>query len=293
MAPPDATVLIVTRNRREDLRRTLPTALAQEGDVEVLVVDNGSTDGTPEMVAAEFPRVRLLSDPAPGYIGRRNAGVRAARGDIVLSVDDDCEFTDPATVRRLLGDFADARVGAVAMPYVDHLYGEELRQAPPRREGTWAVDTFVGCAGALRRDAFLAVGGFREEYGYSTEEPDLCLRLLDAGQHVALGHTPPLVHRARPSPGRRDRALFAGRRGEVLLAFYNAPARRLVPALVRCCVDPLLPVLRERRAGPVLRGLAAGAGAAWRTRHERRPVSVAAYRRFRRLRTRGPEPLAS
>lgn len=84
-------ILIPAYNRTNTLRRTLTVATRQEfSDYEVIVVDDGSSDGTPEMVQQEFPAVRLLSQSNRGPAAARNRGIEAATGDIIAFTDDDC-----------------------------------------------------------------------------------------------------------------------------------------------------------------------------------------------------------
>jgi succinoglycan biosynthesis protein ExoO len=73
---PKASVVITTRNRKEDLCKAIESALGQTGvAVEVIVVDDGSTDGTSDLVAKRFPAVRLVRfDMSRGYIVQRNYG---------------------------------------------------------------------------------------------------------------------------------------------------------------------------------------------------------------------------
>src|SRR4051812_33725473 len=105
---PDATILIVTHNRRDELRRALTSAREQEGDNEILVLDDASTDGTAEMVAREFTEARLVrTEESYGCIGQRNRGAELARAPIIVSLDDDAVFTSPQTVRQTLEDFDD------------------------------------------------------------------------------------------------------------------------------------------------------------------------------------------
>ena len=89
-------VVIATRNRKDFLSKCLESVLAQSmerGEHEIIVVDNGSTDGTLDMVRAVENRergfLRLIREPTPGLSPARNAGARASRGDVLAFIDDD------------------------------------------------------------------------------------------------------------------------------------------------------------------------------------------------------------
>src|SRR5262245_20298419 len=90
-SPPQATVVIVTKNRKDDLRRALSSTFMQSGvTFDVLVFDDASTDGTLQMVREEFPQARLhLSEVSTGHIVHRNRGTELARSPIVVIIDDD------------------------------------------------------------------------------------------------------------------------------------------------------------------------------------------------------------
>lgn len=94
MQLPTVSVIIPTYNRRESLRRALDTVLVQEGldwtfRAEVLVVDDGSTDGTPDVVRAYDKVQYLRHDVNRGPSAARNTGVAAATGEYVAFLDDD------------------------------------------------------------------------------------------------------------------------------------------------------------------------------------------------------------
>jgi len=84
-------VVVPTYNRKTTLRQTLTALMAQDyPDYEVIVVDDGSTDGTGEMIAAEFPGVRYLRQANAGPAAARNRGIAAASGEVIAFTDDDC-----------------------------------------------------------------------------------------------------------------------------------------------------------------------------------------------------------
>lgn len=283
MAELRASIVITTKNRKDDLRTALLSAVRQAGDPEVIVVDDGSDDGTAAMVRAEFPTVVLHSFPeSKGYIVRRNFGASAATGDIVVSVDDDAEFSTGQTLVQMLRSFADPRVGAVAMPFVNVKYGPEVHQRDaegrPRQ-----VERYIGTAHALRRDLFLRLGGYREVLFHQGEESDYCLRMLDAGFIVVLGDSDPILHYESP---RRDfrRMDVYGRRNDVLLGWQNAPWAHLPGHQVRMLARAVVFGLRVRRFPAMLEGWCKGWGAVLAGRAERRPVSRDAWRLFMRMR---------
>ncbi len=197
---PLASVVIVTRNRAPELERAVASAVAQEGGVEVIVIDDASTDGTSDLVREKFPNVRLHTAASPeGYMGHRNRGVEMARAPVVVIIDDDAVFTTPHVVRQTTLDFDHPRVAAVAVPFQDMSYEDtSVKQRAPRVDGVWVTDRFKGTAQALRRDIFLSLGGFRRSLIHQGEEGDYCIRALKEGYVVRCGRSDVIHHFESP-----------------------------------------------------------------------------------------------
>jgi len=293
---PPATVVIATRDRRDELRTALQSVLRQSVPLEVLVVDDASTDGTAEMVQSDFPQVRLFRGEFPiGYAVGRHFAAIAARGPIVFSLDDDAVFAAETTVEETLADFASERVGAVAIPIVDE--GPLAPAAPPAYTPGLVLFSFRGAAYAIRRDVFLAAGGYLRSPlvagGYRTsivrqgEERDLAIRMLATGYVIRAGAARvPVVH--RPSSQRDVAGMdYYGRRNDVLYGWLNVPAAALPAYWLRMIAKGLAIGLRVRRPARMVRGLAGGAKACWQHRTERSPVPTAVYRLSRELRRGG------
>jgi glycosyltransferase involved in cell wall biosynthesis len=287
-----ATVVISTKNRKDDLRRALQSCLKQRAAPEVLVIDDGSTDGTAEMVRGEFPSVRLVREEASaGYIVRRNQGARLARGDVIVSIDDDAEFISPDTVGQTLAELGDPRIAAVAMPFVNVNDSPDIRQRAPSPDGIYLKDAFIGTAHGLLRRAFLDAGGYREALFHQGEEEDLCIRLLDAGYVTRLGNADPIHHYESPRRDWRRMDLY-GARNKVLFSWYNVPLCYLPLHLPAATLSRLLFGLRARRPLNAIRGLVMGYAACARQVRDRRPVRPETYRLFRRLRKTPGMPLS-
>ncbi len=109
---PDVTVVVCTRDRPRELERCLE-ALATQRDphFEILVVDNGTADGIADLCRARG--VTCIREPHPGLTRARNLAARAARGEIVVYIDDDA-IAEPGWLAALVRPFADPRIAAVA-----------------------------------------------------------------------------------------------------------------------------------------------------------------------------------
>jgi hypothetical protein len=99
---------------------------------------------------------------------------------VIFSLDDDAVFSSPLVVEQTLRDFSHPRIGAVAIPYIEpHKANKEMQRAPTR-EDVWITASYIGTAHAVRRDVFLALGGYREHLVHQGEEGDFCIRMLAA-----------------------------------------------------------------------------------------------------------------
>lgn len=285
-AAPDVSVLISTVNRREDVRRAVASVLAQTARVEVLVMDDGSTDGTAELVRTEFPEVRLYrSERSQGSIVQRNRGVALARAPVVVTLDDDAALPSPSTLAQTLAEFDHPRIGVVAIPVLERRVGTIMNQAP--RDGRFVGGPYNGAAAALRRELFLALGGYWPQMRYGGEELDYWIRLLDAGYVARLGSADPAEHyKSQARDLSRWHALGAS--SQVLWAWRDVPMPYLVPQLGAVTLNALILGLRIGRLRDKARGLLIGYATAGREFRKRRPVRRQTYRLSRLLRHRGP-----
>ncbi|MCK6455421.1 MAG: glycosyltransferase [Phycisphaerae bacterium] len=170
--------IIPTRNRREILERTLGRLHSiVAADDEIIVVDNASRDGTAELLRTRFPDVRSITLESNISAAARNVAAGAASGAILFMLDDD-SVPEPDAVRGVRWAFADdPRLGAIAC---------RIRRAtdPQRHDVGGLAGVIVNCGAAVRRRAFLDVGGYPVDFEYYAEEYDLCCRLWRGGWRV-------------------------------------------------------------------------------------------------------------
>ena len=290
---PRATLVVPTKNRRDELRRALLSVRRQTIPLDVFVMDDASTDGTPEMVASEFPEATLRSATASrGPTLQRNLGTSLARTPIVVSIDDDCVLENPDTLEKTLSVFDDERVGLVSIPYIDALNSGDMQGHAPDSATPYAAFSFRACSYAVRKDAFLKAGGYRELLTIQGEEDDLSIRLLDRGYLVIAGDAPPIYHYESP---RRDwsRLDMLGARNTILFTWLNVPLVALPVHMVATTWNLLVWGFRVGRPKNRTRGILRGFRdtiAFWR---QRAPVKTSTYRLFRRLKKAGPLPVAA
>lgn len=251
------TLIVLAWNQWPLTRRCLDSLLASELDfAEVLVVDNGSEDETPDGLAAYAGRVRTLRLPRNlGFVRGMNAGLAAARADddVVLLNNDlvftqadwlgrlrDAAYADPATGIvgcRLLGPEAEGRVyhvGGYIEP--DDLHGQQTESAHVEREVAQyprrrRVQAIAFALAYLRRDALARIGGLDEAFHSYFEDTDCCLRAADLGIASVVAGAVTLRHDQHGSTqddgGFRarlfadSRAAFAARWRERLCADYR------------------------------------------------------------------------
>lgn len=178
----ELSVIIATKDRDEYLRQTLASLLSQrtEHPFEIIVVDNGSSDATPSVVAAyadSFVPVRYVAEPKPNRAKARNRGVAVARASHIVFCDDDVQLPEGWLAGHAAAHGEDAAV--VNGPIVNV---QSYRDRPLPRPVHYSRAFLCSCNVSLPKRAFVDAGGFDEQFElYGWEDTELGLRLRQRG----------------------------------------------------------------------------------------------------------------
>lgn len=211
MSPlPTVTIVFLVYNRCEELRISLEQMLERSDYdaslVDVVVVDNASEDGAAEMVATEFPQVRLIRREVNCGISGWNDGFAVAGGELVLVLDDDC-YLPPDGLRRAVeamrehdADLVSFAVSAAERP--DYFFNRAYRTG---------LLSFWGCSVLIRRTVLEEIGGYDPDIFVWAHELEFMLRFFDHGyRHL---HVPEIVsvHMKDADPSRHWKEYFGSR----------------------------------------------------------------------------------
>ena len=211
------TIVIITRDRRDGLLNTLDRLTLLPERPKIIVVDNGSADGTPAAVRAEYPQVRVVPLGRNRGAVARNIGVDLARTPYVAFSDDD-SWWEPGSLERAAALFdAHPRLGLIAARVlvgkdrfpdpINVAMAASPLAAEPGMPGP-SVLGFLACGAVVRREAFLDAGGFSSLLFFVGEERLLAYDLAAANWarcyipevvavHDPSAHRPPAHHRRR------------------------------------------------------------------------------------------------
>lgn len=209
------TVVVLSYNRWETVRGTLaalredPTVQRAGGDAAILVVDNGSTDGTPEKLGAEYPGIRVMALDSNLGVRAFNLAVEATDRELVLVLDDDATVVPRALEEavELLGSRPD--LAAVAfLPRHPRTGQAEWSFGERDDTGRWMSDRWpvMGCANLVRRADWIAAGGYEAEFFLYRNDTDLALKLLAMGRGVRFDSTWIALHDTAAGAGARKSA---------------------------------------------------------------------------------------
>lgn len=258
-------ILICTRDRLESLRKTLDSVgrlAAPPGTrVELVVVDNGSKDGTWEWLQGmEIPdvEIRLVREPTPGVARARNAGLRAATGEILMFTDDDTRLPDnwiSALCGPILARRADAVAGGVALaPQLERPWMKRPHRAMLASTDLLDLDDpqeMFGASMAFSRRVLQKVPGFDEELGPGTpvggmEDTLFSWQLKEAGFRLVSCVDAVVEHHPEESRLARVAYLGAARRYARSVAYIYYHWCHSLPGSVEKMSNPHLYLLYHR-----------------------------------------------
>ncbi len=234
-------LIFINHNTREDLGRALASlrGLGRMEECEVLVVDNGSTDGSQRMVEEDFPEVRLLANPSNGgYAQACNLGALSCEAPFLMVLNSDVEFRQGhpldlvrwmegnpeagAAGPRLLNSDGSLQFSCRDFPslpvsvghaflgdlFPDNPFTRSYQMKGCGHDRPMRVEWVSGAAMLLRRSAFEEAGGFDEGYFMYVEDVDLCWRLRRLGWGVHYLPQVELVHHVARSSSQRSRRML-------------------------------------------------------------------------------------
>lgn len=225
MDNPLVSILVVTWNRKKDILETLQSIYEQTyKNFEIIVVDNGSEDGTIDALRTFYPEIVIVAlDRNIGVSAGRNAGFRIARGDIIFCLDSDASPDKNALtnlVRRLQ---ADPDIGVINSKIVNAytmsldggpgwVYSEVQKTKQNEEFLSWS---FSEGGAAIRKQVLDRVGNFWELLFFGSEGQEFSLRVWDAGYKVLYYPESVVYHRAS------SQQRLAGKDRDVLIFRYN------------------------------------------------------------------------
>ena len=245
MATIPVSVIVCTRNRLDKLRRCLDAfgRIKTEHQWELVIVDNGSTDGTDEFLASLPARiagatVKTVCEPRQGLAIARNTGVGVSRGDIVAFTDDDC-YVAPDYIDAMAHAFDDATIGFIGgrillydrndLPITINESERYEKILPYKFIRTGNVQ---GANMAFRRSILKRIGGFDEIFGriVACEDTDAIARASWAGVSGAYDPKPTVFHHHERKTKRQARKIWAfyqrGRGAYYAKCILNPASRR-------------------------------------------------------------------
>ena len=248
MTPPLVSLVSICWNRKAEIHESLLRIRDIDyPNVEIIVVDNASTDGTSAMIESEFPEVRLLQMSENSGIAAYNVGFKTARGEYIVILDDD-SFPHRDSIKRMVKKFEnDVSLGVVAFDVrnfydYDDVKHETIGEAGENNE-TAAMSkdyllSFNGAGAGVRREVLERAGFYPEEFFLYWNEHDTAFRILDMGYGIQFFSDVVAYHKFSPVNRSSRRAPFFYTRNAFWFIWKNYPlgmALKLTLLFIHAC----------------------------------------------------------
>jgi GT2 family glycosyltransferase len=276
-------IVIPTFNRKVELRECLKSIYRQDyPNFEVLVIDNGSTDGTKEMILEEYQEVRLFSNKRNLYISKaRNFGIAKSMGEYIWFLDSDSAIANSQFMLRMLELMkADPSIGSIGGVVYQYRNGSR-RMAIPKQctldmIENWdkkefelvECDYLIGCNLFIKKTILLECGGFNEIFGIFSEDVDLGIRIGKYGLKNITDRRTTVLHPFRLPPVNLRRS-YLFYRNSFLSVFVNYDCKEWPEILNRYKMGYLtakrrlkgmLSVEDQRTLGSIVKGFGFASG---------------------------------
>ena len=185
------TINILSFNRKVELKNTLNKIYEQDyEDIEVIVVDNASTDGSPEMIKNDFPEVQLIQLDKNIGIAGWNEGFKIAKGEYILVLDDDSYPEKDTIVLAVQCINNNPKIGVLCLPVFNKLFNiyetDHINKNFPL--------TFIGCGALISKHLIDEIGLFNEILFLYEHEIEFSMRVYEAGYEISYCKEALIVH---------------------------------------------------------------------------------------------------
>jgi len=268
---------VILTYRRGESVHTLLSQLTQLKDdqLEIIVVDNGSGPETAEAIRRKFPQVKLVVLEENAGVGSRNRGLEIARGEIVITLDDDMvDFSEGALAHLRMRFKADQKLAAinfkVVWPGTDKIRDWVHRRPPDHCDTSFPTYEITEGAVAWRLSALRQVGFYREDFFISHEGLELALRLLDKNWVIEYDGKVKIGHAHAAAARASWRRYYYDTRNLFAIAVLHMPVWHGFRYLLVGTAAMLVYSLRDRQLAAWGRGFAHGVGKVSYFRKERK-----------------------
>lgn len=279
MKQPLVSIVTLCWNRKQDILESLRgIAKIDYPHMEVIVVDNNSTDGTCEAIEEEFPSVRLIKMFKNIGIEAYNIGFKNAKGEYIVILDDD-SFPQKDAIKRMVERFqADEKLGVVAFDVRNYYKYDEVVSLEVKVSNTHNAEAkeyymaFNGAGAAIRRNLFEEIGFYPEEFFLYWNEQDTAFRVWQAGYKVIFFDDIVSYHKYSPKNRASWRAPFYYTRNAFLLVWKNYPSPMVLTKTIYLIYKTIYSAM-EQRSFVYIKGMWSAFCSFKQIKNKRQPVT--------------------
>ena len=196
-------VILITYGRKEDLKSCLNSILKQEfNDYEVIIVDNNEDELISNYLKESISRMKDKDEDMDkvryykvnknlGVTGGRNFGIKRAKGDILVFIDDDAFLENKNAFQKVHSNFfKDSHIGVLSFKVINYYSKKIERKEFPHKNKRLNLDKqfetsyFIGAGHAIKKEIFDKIGLYSEDFFYGMEELDLSFKIVDSGYRI-------------------------------------------------------------------------------------------------------------
>ncbi|KHD38312.1 glycosyl transferase [Clostridium acetobutylicum] len=245
METPLVSIVSICWNRKDEICESLNNIRKIDYEsLEIIVVDNGSTDGTVEKIEEDFKEVKLIKMPKNAGIEAYNVGFKSAEGEYIVILDDD-SFPEKNSIKRMVKKFQkDDKLGMVAFDVRNYYNYDEVKKIDTEEtsddtaaESDEYIMAFNGAGAGVRTEVLKKAGFYPEEFFLYWNEQDTAFRILDMGYKIKFFADVIAYHKYSPKNRASWRAPFYYTRNAFFLVWKNYSTKAALKKTIELIYD--------------------------------------------------------